>query len=72
MPREPEEWGGEVRLPSWLRRMLRRPAPPADTQDRAHEARTGKGQIPNVNGGGEVDSVLGHGALADLYHERRR
>jgi hypothetical protein len=36
MAREPEEWGGEVRLPNWLRRMLRRPAPPDNSAERTH------------------------------------
>src|SRR4051812_48999322 len=26
-----QQWGGEIRLPSWFRRILRRPAPPSDT-----------------------------------------
>jgi hypothetical protein len=34
-----EEWGGEVRLPGWLRRVLRRPDPAGDTPERAHEGR---------------------------------
>ncbi len=34
-----EEWGGEVRLPRWLRRLLRRREPEDDTPERAHEAR---------------------------------
>src|SRR6266536_4887073 len=37
MPRHLQEWGGEVRLPGWLRRLLRRPAPAADTPERMHE-----------------------------------
>jgi hypothetical protein len=73
MGREPEEWGGPVRLPDWLRRLLRRPAAVGEnTPERTHEARTGQGQMSNAPGGGPVDSVLGHGALADLHRERRK
>jgi hypothetical protein len=39
MPGEPQAWGGDVRLPGWLRRLLRRPAEPSDTPEAAHEAR---------------------------------
>jgi hypothetical protein len=38
MPRELQPWGGDVQPPSWLRRLLRRPAP-TDTPERIHEAR---------------------------------
>ena len=38
MTREPEAWGGEVRLPRWLRRVLGREAQ-TDTPEAAHEAR---------------------------------
>jgi hypothetical protein len=37
--REPQAWGGEVRLPGWLRRLLRRGPAAADTAEAAHEAR---------------------------------
>jgi hypothetical protein len=39
MAREQEQWGGEVRLPAWLRRVLRRPDPEEPTPEAAHEAR---------------------------------
>jgi hypothetical protein len=32
-----EPWGGEVRLPRWLRRLLRRPPDPGDSPERARE-----------------------------------
>ena len=70
MAREPEEWGGEVRMPKWLRRMLRRPTPPDNTPERAHEARTG--QAPKVGPDGVPVEVLGSGALSDLHRDRRR
>lgn len=72
MARRPQEWGGDVRLPGWLRRPLRRPSPPGDTPERARIA-DGSGPSPErVDGGGRVDSVLGHAALTDLDYERRK
>jgi hypothetical protein len=35
---ELQPWGGEVELPHWLRRLLRRPTP-SDTPERRHERR---------------------------------
>ena len=32
-----ESWGGEVRLPRWLRRVLRHPADPGESPERARE-----------------------------------
>ena len=61
--RQQEAWGGEVRMPRWLRRMLRRPAPAEDTPEGAHEART-----PQPRQGadrGEAD------LMSNLYHEGR-
>ena len=39
MPRELEPWGGELQMPRVLRRLLRRPGPPGDSQERTHERR---------------------------------
>ena len=39
MAREPQAWGGEVRIPGWLRRLRRRPPAATDTAEAAHEAR---------------------------------
>jgi hypothetical protein len=39
MTRELESWGGEVRMPRWLRRVFRRPEPLGDTPEAAHEKR---------------------------------
>jgi len=39
MPGEPQAWGGDVRLPGWLRRLLRRPPEAANTPEAAHERR---------------------------------
>ena len=65
--RQQEAWGGDVKLPRWLRRMLRRPEPPGPTTEAAHEARKpqpGPSVLENANRA----SV---GALADLYREGR-
>ncbi|HET8953984.1 MAG TPA: hypothetical protein VFN44_25905 [Solirubrobacteraceae bacterium] len=39
MPRELEPWGGELRMPGWLRWMLRRGPAPDDSAERVHERR---------------------------------
>lgn len=39
MRRELEPWGGELRTPWLVRRLLRRPAEPEDTPERVHERR---------------------------------
>lgn len=45
MAREQEDWGGEVRLPGWLRRLLRRPDPEVPTPQVAHEARKARSTL---------------------------
>jgi hypothetical protein len=65
--REQEAWGGEVHLPRWLRRLLRRPEPPGPTPQAVHEARrpqTGPSVLENA-------SRASVGAMADLYREGR-
>ena len=62
-----EAWGGEVRLPRWLRRMLRRDEPPEDTPEGAHEKRKpqdGPSVFENAN-------RAAAGPLTDLYREDR-
>ena len=66
--RQLEPWGGEVHLPRWVRRMLRRPEPAGDTPEAAHEAR--KPQTgPSVAQNADRAAV---GPLSELYHEGRR
>ena len=62
-----DAWGGEVRMPRWLGRLLRRPEPPGDTPEGAHEARKPQGR-PSVAANADRASV---GALSDLYREGR-
>ncbi len=63
-----EEWGGEVRLPRWLRRALRRPDPPGDSPEAAHEARKAQ---PSASVAQNADRAA-VGPLSELYHEGRR
>ena len=65
--RQLEPWGGEVRMPGWLRRMLRRPEPPADTPEGAHEKRNPQ-PGPSVAENADRAAV---GAMSDLYREGR-
>ena len=60
-----EAWGGEVRMPGWLRRMLRRPAPPGDTPEGAHEARKPKSERSVAKNADRAAM----GAVSDLYRE---
>ena len=65
--REQQAWGGEVQIPRWLRRLLRRPEPMGPTPEAAHEARkagTERSVLENAN-----RAELG--ALVDLYREGR-
>ena len=66
MPRELEPWGGDLRLPGWLRRLLKRPAAPSDSPERVHEAR--QPRTPDVSVAENVDrAVFGSPEL----HRRR-
>jgi hypothetical protein len=69
MAREPEPWGGDVRLPRWMRRLLRRPEDPEDTAERAHERRKGRQPSRSVAGAADRAAV---GVLSELYSEGRR
>ena len=66
MARELEPWGGEVHMPRWLRRLLRRPPEPEDTPERAHEphAQSDRSVLENAN-------RAATGAVVDLYKEGR-
>jgi hypothetical protein len=47
MPHELQPWGGEVHLPRWMRRLLRRPLDPGPSAECVHEAR--QPQQPEVS-----------------------
>jgi hypothetical protein len=62
-----EAWGGEVRLPRWLRRLFRRAESPGDTPEGAHEKRNPQ-DGPSVFENANRAAV---GPLTDLYREDR-
>jgi hypothetical protein len=37
MTGQQQQWGGDLHLPPWMRKLLRRVEPPGDTPERAHE-----------------------------------
>jgi hypothetical protein len=60
--RQQEAWGGEVQMPRWLRRVLRRPEPSEPTPQAAREAR----KPQSGRSAGHVDgSALG--PMTDVY-----
>jgi hypothetical protein len=65
--RQQDAWGGDVQMPRWLRRVLRRPDPLGPTPEAAHEARKPQ-PGPSVFENANKASV---GAMADLYREGR-
>jgi hypothetical protein len=65
--RQQEAWGGEVRLPRWLRRILRRPDLLEDTPEAAHEKRNPQ-PGPSVAENADRAAV---GVMSELYHEGR-
>lgn len=67
MARELEPWGGEVHLPRWVKKVLRRPPDADDTPERAAEPRRAKaGPTPFENA-----NRAATGAMVDLYNEGR-
>lgn len=65
--REQEAWGGEVRMPRWLRRTLRRPEALGDTPEAAHEKRKAQ---PGRSVAENADRAA-VGVLSELYREGR-
>ena len=68
MARELEPWGGEVHMPSWLRRLLRRPAPAGATPEAAHEARKAQSTVSAAQNADRAAV----GSLSELYAEGRQ
>lgn len=68
MPKkELEQWGGEVHMPRWMRRVLRRPDPLGDTPEKTTEW-----QPPGRQGSVTKNANrAASGALVDLYNEGR-
>jgi hypothetical protein len=70
MPRELEPWGGEVRMPRWLGRLLhRQTATETDSPERAHERH--KPQYPERTVLENVDRAM-FGAFTQPDKSRRR
>ena len=75
MARELEQWGGEVRVPGWLRRLLRRPDPQESTPEAVAEARKAADDARKVH---PTASVLKNadraamGSLGEIYQEGRK
>jgi hypothetical protein len=65
--RELEEWGGEVRVPRWLRRLLRRPDPPGDTPEKQGEWTPPPRQRTVLENANRAAT----GVMADLYNDGR-
>lgn len=66
--RASEAWGGDVRMPRWLRGVLRRPGPLGETLEAAHEkrkARPGRSVAENAD-------RAAVGVLSELYREGRK
>ena len=66
--RQQEAWGGEVRMPGWMRRLLRRPNPVGDTPEAAHESRKTRPSASVLENANRASI----GPLAEIYHEGRR
>ncbi|HEX5621648.1 MAG TPA: hypothetical protein VFX51_24700 [Solirubrobacteraceae bacterium] len=64
MPQQ-QAWGGDLHMPHWMRRVLHRPDPPADSAERVHEARKPQ-DTPTV--AENVDRAM-VGSLSELYVE---
>jgi hypothetical protein len=65
--RQLEPWGGEVTMPRFLRRMLRRPESPVDTPEGAHEKRkpqAGPSVLENAD-------KAAAGGVTQIYNEGR-
>jgi hypothetical protein len=67
--RELLPWGGEVTVPRFIRRMLRRPKDPGDTPERRHEAR--QRQYPDVSVAENADRAI-FGAWSEGHPGNRR
>lgn len=68
MTRELEPWGGEIRMPRWLRALLRR-SDPGDTPERVHERR--RPDYPDVSVAENADRAI-FGAWSDGHPGNKR
>lgn len=65
-----EAWGGEVRLPRWLRKLMGRPDGIGDTPERAAERHRPEPLDPQAVAKNAERAAVG--PMGDLYHEGRR
>ena len=68
MSKDLQPWGGEVGLPRWVRRLLRRPES-TDSPERAHEAR--QPQYPEVSVAENADRAI-FGAWSEGHPGNKR
>ena len=68
MPRELEPWGGELRMPGWMRRILGRGPVPGDSAERIQERRNEETttMTPLMN----IDRAV-FGAFSEAYPDKR-
>lgn len=69
MAREREPWGGEVRIPRWLRSLLRVRPFPGTLPERAHERHHRQRPDKSV---AQVADCAAVGILSDLYREEQK
>jgi hypothetical protein len=69
MARELEPWGGDVRMPRWMRRLLKRPTDSGETPELAHERHKGASPDKSVTEAADRAAV---GPLSELYREGRQ
>ena len=67
--RELQPWGGGLKMPRFIRRMLRRPKDPGDTRERLHEAR--QPESPDVSVAENADRAI-FGAWSEGHPGNRR
>jgi hypothetical protein len=63
-----EAWGGEVRMPRWMRKLTHRPEPPGDSPERAHEARKPQDDRSVLENANRAFS----GYVVDIYNENKK
>ena len=68
MPRELEPWGGELRMPRWMRRILGRGPVPEDSPECVHERRNAETSVETPLMA--VDRAI-FGAFSEAYPDKR-
>ena len=68
MARELEPWGGELRMPRWMRRVMGRGPAPEDSPERVHERRNAETSV--VTPQMAVDRAV-FGPFSEAYPDKR-